>query len=554
MKRALDELQVFKHVGDQVSDDDWPEFKLSDVLIFREDESNLASLLLVGTQGPVTVRGVLMPLRPEQHADLKGGRFYAGEIELRDVTRFAYGTIEETDNIGIWAAGKAGWFMIDPSTVYAQVYQHMVVAVKIFHFLEDQYRPYGKYKRRFKGTVKELFATYAKTQVVDPNSPGLSEDEVKTLFSEHRDFLMSQMFQKGGWRRMGIYQYLKNEYPTDYSRIEKLVYELDESDNGGPDAEASVLTFKLDSLHDFSPNQKNKHLVVWDLMTTIQREHRLPISMMTTNGFAGFLFGCFDIGDRPTATLLIEACAKELVKLMSEADGGTFNWTKRKVYKELKRAVVSEEDCRRVLALPLRRRIDLSELENGDTTGEEQVSDTEVTTTESCGIRQRSGKGRSTLRPSAIGTTLSSSASNGGDGLDGEDDEDDGSDTQDASMVVGGKRKALENLTFRKSRKCVSAESSQSGDQAFRVNGSEGSPTTEPPQIRLKATKQQPSAQNQRGGYLHCSVDGCNYKAYCMDRTRFDAVINQHLRSHHEKFARILDILDSESKVDQPLK
>jgi hypothetical protein len=49
--------------------------------------------------------------------------------------------------------------MIDPSTVYAQVYQHMVVAVKIFHFLEDRYRPYGKAKRRFKGTVKELFAT-----------------------------------------------------------------------------------------------------------------------------------------------------------------------------------------------------------------------------------------------------------------------------------------------------------------------------------------------------------------------------------------------------------
>jgi hypothetical protein len=49
---------------------------------------------------------------------------------------------------------------------------------------------------------------------VDPSSPSLSEDEVKNLFSEHRDFLISQMFKMGGWRRMGIYQYLRNEHPV----------------------------------------------------------------------------------------------------------------------------------------------------------------------------------------------------------------------------------------------------------------------------------------------------------------------------------------------------
>jgi hypothetical protein len=89
---------------------------------------------------------------------VKGGRVYTGSIELCEVSRFAYGIVGETDNIGIWAAGKAGWFMINPSAVYAQIYQQMVVAVKTFHFLEDQYRPYKKGKRKFKGTVKDLFA------------------------------------------------------------------------------------------------------------------------------------------------------------------------------------------------------------------------------------------------------------------------------------------------------------------------------------------------------------------------------------------------------------
>jgi hypothetical protein len=74
------------------------------------------------------------------------------------VSRFAYGTVEGTDNIGIWAAGRAGWFLIEPNAVYTPVYQHMVVAVKIFHFLEDQYRPYGKNKKN-KGSVERLFTT-----------------------------------------------------------------------------------------------------------------------------------------------------------------------------------------------------------------------------------------------------------------------------------------------------------------------------------------------------------------------------------------------------------
>jgi hypothetical protein len=67
MKGIPDELQVFKYVGDQVPDTDWPEFRLSDALVFRGDETSLASLLLVGTQGAVTVRGILGPLRTEQH-------------------------------------------------------------------------------------------------------------------------------------------------------------------------------------------------------------------------------------------------------------------------------------------------------------------------------------------------------------------------------------------------------------------------------------------------------------------------------------------------------
>ncbi|KAH0536639.1 hypothetical protein FGG08_006507 [Glutinoglossum americanum] len=558
MKRVPDELQVFKCVGGQVPDNDLPEFKLSDVLIFRGDESNLANLLLVGTQGAVTVRGVLEPLRPEQYANFKSGRAYTGPIELRDVSRFAYGTVGGIEDIGIWAAGKSGWFMVDPSAVYAQVYQHMVVAVKTFHFLEDQYHPYGKGKRRFKGTVKDLFAMYADAKIAGSKTPRLSGDGVKALFSEHRDFLISQMIKMGGWGRMGISRYLRNEHPADYSRIEKLVDKLDEPNNEDPNVGAPAPPkcdpFRLDSLQEFPSNQKNKHLVIWDLMTTVQREHRLSIGTMTTDGFAQFLFGCFDINDTATATLLIEACAKELIELMSETGEDSFNWTKRKVYKELKKAVVLEEDCKRVLALPLRKRSDLASPESGDATGEELASDTEGTS-RSCGTGQKSGKGRSALRPSAIGATLTTTSTNGGDELGGGDiDDDDTNDIGDVTTTVReGKRKALDDPAFRNTRKCVSAESSRPGSQVIGANSNMSSIKTEPPQLQLKVTKQQPSAQNHRGGYLHCSVDGCNYKVYCTDRTGFDAVINQHLRTQHEKFARILDILDSESKIDQPL-
>ncbi|KAI9774778.1 MAG: hypothetical protein M1839_001645 [Geoglossum umbratile] len=558
MKGFSDELQVFKYVGDQIPDNAWPEFRLSDVLVFRGDETSLASLLLVGTRGAVTVRGVLGLLRPEQHDNLRDGRIYTspGAIELHDVSRFAYGTVEGTDNIAIWAAGKAGWFLIEPSAVYAHIYQHMVVAVKMFHFLEDQYRPYRKGKRRFKGTMKQLFAMYAEAQALDTGSPGLSEGDVKALFSEHRDFLIFQMFRLGGWGRTGISRYLKNEHPRDFSRIGKLATKFDERNDGDPSTGSSTLTaecrpFELDSLQEFSPGQENQHLVVWDLMTTVQRERRLPLGMMTTDGFAKFVFGCFDIRDLATAALLIEACAKELVELMLGTAGDPFNWTKRKIYKELNGAVISEEDRKRVLGLLLRRRADSPMPENDDATEEEQTSDAEETTNRSRGIGQKSGKGRSTLRPSAIGTMRAATPVNRSD--DGDDGDDDHNEVKDVVLAVReGKRKALNNPASRKMRRCNSIQSSQSGDQTTEAENT-GSTKTQSPKLQLKITKQQPFAQPQRGGYLHCSVDSCNYKVYCTDRTGFDTVINQHLRTEHEKFARILDILDSESKVDQPL-
>jgi len=310
--------------------------------------------------------------------------------------------------------------------------------------------------------------------------------------------------------------------------------------------------FKLDSLQDFPPGQRNSHLIIWDLMTTVQREHRLPLGMMTTDGFAKFLFGCFDIVDLTVAKLLIEACAEELVELMSGTVGEPFNWTKRKVYKELKKVVISEEDRDRAFLSPLRRRINSSMPESDDATEEEQISDAEESTNGIHRIGRKSGKGKSALRPSAIGTIDTTTGINGvDDGEDGSDDDND-NDVKDITLAVReGKRKALNNPACRKIRRCISPQSSQSDGQA---TGNVDSIEAESPKFRLKITKQQPSAQPQRGGYLHCSVDGCNYKAYCTDRTGLDAAINQHLRTEHEKFARILDILDSESKVDQPLR
>ncbi len=78
-------------------------------------------------------------------------------LTVKDVDRFSYGEFDDGE-VALWAAGKAGWFEIEPSTKYKPVYDNMVEALKVYYFVAAKYRDQKPKKReKYIGSAETLF-------------------------------------------------------------------------------------------------------------------------------------------------------------------------------------------------------------------------------------------------------------------------------------------------------------------------------------------------------------------------------------------------------------
>ena len=59
-------------------------------------------------------------------------------IVLRNVNHFAYG-VHQDGEVGVWAAGKAGWFALQPAKKYKKIYKDMMEAIDAYYFLSDRH-------------------------------------------------------------------------------------------------------------------------------------------------------------------------------------------------------------------------------------------------------------------------------------------------------------------------------------------------------------------------------------------------------------------------------
>jgi hypothetical protein len=60
-------------------------------------------------------------------------------ILIDNVTHYAYGQHDDGE-IGIWVAGQAGWFSINPAKGYLAMYNDMVEAIDLLYFLVDRHQ------------------------------------------------------------------------------------------------------------------------------------------------------------------------------------------------------------------------------------------------------------------------------------------------------------------------------------------------------------------------------------------------------------------------------
>lgn len=72
---------------------------------------------------------------------------------IENVTHYAYGQHDDGE-VGIWVAGKAGWYSIVPARGYLPMYNDMVEAIDLLYFLVDRLQR-TKRKRRSGGPTFE---------------------------------------------------------------------------------------------------------------------------------------------------------------------------------------------------------------------------------------------------------------------------------------------------------------------------------------------------------------------------------------------------------------
>jgi len=103
-------------------------------------------------------------------------------IQLSNVRRYAYGQFKEGGGVGIWAEGKAGWFLVEPAVEYKAIFAEMVEAIGMLYFLADNSKKSGTRRggyRGSKGTDEQCQCLFRKaSRILD-----YSTDGMLTIFS-----------------------------------------------------------------------------------------------------------------------------------------------------------------------------------------------------------------------------------------------------------------------------------------------------------------------------------------------------------------------------------
>jgi len=69
--------------------------------------------------------------------------YLSKRIVIDNVTHYAYGQHDDGE-VGIWVAGRAGWFSISPARGYRPMFNEMVEAIDLLYFVVDRHQ----WKRR----------------------------------------------------------------------------------------------------------------------------------------------------------------------------------------------------------------------------------------------------------------------------------------------------------------------------------------------------------------------------------------------------------------------
>ncbi|KAE8310725.1 hypothetical protein BDV41DRAFT_544376 [Aspergillus transmontanensis] len=335
-------------------ENDWEEFSLSEVRVLVPGKSRYANLLTASPDNPVQVTGCLDEVEEEQESLVLDQDYLTKRIVLENITHYAYGQHDDGE-VGIWVAGRAGWFSISPARGYRPMFNDVVEAIDLLYFLADRHQKRRRSKRRNRTpSVEYLCEEYVS------HTHGICEDndDSAEVFYKHHHFLLTRML-KGEegiqWVDTDIFAHLREKFPEDYEEIKA---ELE-----SPKAESEPEEDKADdepqeATHEPDPTaaSKTQTEAIYQVILDLKEAGHLAKRQLNLDLVASTIVGRFEIDSAEYAQDLIASKADAIIELMDEAKTYNFDWSRKVIYRELK-AAAKKHDVQQIAFTPLRPRL-----------------------------------------------------------------------------------------------------------------------------------------------------------------------------------------------------
>ncbi|KAF2663582.1 hypothetical protein BT63DRAFT_430409 [Microthyrium microscopicum] len=512
-------------------ENDWPVFIMENALV-TDKAGNLVSLFEAAADNLLSVSGELQKDKEQLRYYVSGRAKKTNYIEVNPVGRYAFGADGSGDNVSLWAAGRAGWFELQPALDYKQFFDEMASGVTAWYFLMDN-------PKLHKAPSKEVFAAYGKKKKVTP-------EVAEGTFVGHGKFLLGNMKKAEGrsWSQKPIYQYLKkhsgqasqsqptpdridSKQPKRRGRKPRSFYENEVATPELSKEEAN--TKSLPAILDLKRVEADA-AVLWKFIQRASEETARP-RKLKMEILAKSLVNEFVFDSNEQATSYIRFQGTYLVKYMQERRRRK-DWMNSPLYEDLQTHVIPPKTRSRVARIQLQVR-DYRLADKIAVGGLEMYSssDEEIATP----YHTKSG-----LRPKSAGKKRKSYTAQDATPAPNSDD------GANMGSPVAGKRKNMEDRSDQRKRRALSNQDSD--DSSQRAQSAD--PVTEGDKSLPLRWKSEPSRSgdtpriirgvnldpqpNSPGDIWQCSAPDCLKRIYGASGELGQELINEHIENHRE--------------------
>lgn len=524
-------------------ENDWEEFSLSEVRVLVPGKSRYANLLAASPDNPVQVTGCLDEVEEEQESLVLDQDYLTKRIVLENVTHYAYGQHDDGE-VGIWVAGRAGWFSISPARGYRPMFNDVVEAIDLLYFLADRHQKRRSKRRNWKPSLEYLCEEYVS------HTHGICEDndDSAEVFYKHHHFLLTQML-KGEegvqWVNTDIFAHLCEKFPEEYEEIKA---ELEapkaepESDEDKTYDEPEEATHEPDPSTVFKTQTDSIYQVILDL----KEAGHLAKRQLNLDLVASTLVGRFEIDSTEYAEGLIASRAEAIIELMDEAKTSNFDWSRKAIYRELK-AAAKKHGVQQVALTPLRPRMS----NDSESSGEESEHEDEQPRPQRRRVRKSVLRPKSTIASKKIGKRTRSAAA---DDEYLSDDNPDAMDEFETPSKVRGHdlvRDPLSTRAKRRTRSILATSESTPFHKAtalqeiLRSRNTSGSVGDQEP-----SESDGPNGKESTSDTWVCQVRGCDRVINKSNTKHGKELIRDHTLVHADDAKAKMDLVLSEHQLN----